>query len=102
VESPEVVTTNSHICIVSKVPSKTLTLESKTRQAFETLAKLVQVPWELKKAVKRWTDKDGQNNAYLVGFKLPLEKVNSNNIIDIYTPSLKDKMSNALNNSNLC
>ena len=99
-KSPEVVNKNSHICIASKVPSKTLTLESKTRQAFETLAKLVQVPWELKKAVRRWTNKDGQNNAYLVGFKLPLEKVNSNNIIDIYTPSVKHKMSNALNNSN--
>jgi hypothetical protein len=59
------------------------------------------MPWELKKAVKRWTDKDGKNNAYLVGFKLPLEKVNFNNIIDIYPLSVKDKMSNTLNNSNL-
>ena len=99
-KNPEVVNKNSHMCDVSKVPSKPLTLESKTRQAFETLEKLVLVPWELKKAVKRWTDKDGQNNAYLVGFKLPLEKVKSNNIIDIHTPSVKDKMSNALNNSN--
>jgi hypothetical protein len=95
-KSPEVVTRNSHICIFSKLPS-----ESKTRQAIETLAKLVQVPWELKKAVKRWTDNDGQNNAYLVGFKLPIEKVNPNNIIDIYPLSVKDKMSNTLNNSNL-
>jgi hypothetical protein len=39
-KSPEVVNKNSHICIASKVPSKTLTLESKTRQAFETLGKL--------------------------------------------------------------
>lgn len=100
-KSPKVVTTNSHICIVSKVPSKTLTLESKTRQAFETLAKSVQVPWELKKEVKRWTDKDGQNNTYLVGFKLPLDKVNSYNIIDIYPHSVKDEMSNKLNNTNL-
>jgi hypothetical protein len=99
-KSPEVVNKNSHICFVSKVPPKPLTLESKTRQAFETLEKLVRVPWELKKAVKRWTDKDGQNNAYLVAFKLPLEKVKANNIIDIYTLSAKNKMSNTLNNSN--
>lgn len=100
-KSPEVVTRNNHICIVSKVPSKTLTLESKTRQEFETLAKSVQLPWELKRAVKRWTDKDGQNNTFLVGFKLPLEKVSSNNIIDIYPLSVKDKMNNTLNNNNL-
>jgi hypothetical protein len=100
-KSPKVVTRNSHICIVSKVRSKTLTLESRTRQAFETLAKSVAVPWKLREEVKRWTDKDGQNNTYLVGFKLPLAKVNSNNIIDIYLHPVKDKMSNTLNNSNL-
>jgi hypothetical protein len=55
-------------------------IESKRRQAFETLAKLMQVPWKLKKAVKRWTDKDRPCNAYLVGFKMPLEKVIYSNI----------------------
>ncbi|MGI8832924.1 MAG: hypothetical protein ACR2IS_09850 [Nitrososphaeraceae archaeon] len=59
------------------------------------------VPWDLKKAVKRWTDKDGPNNAYLVAYKLPLEKVKANNIIHIYILSSKDKMSNTLNNSSL-
>jgi hypothetical protein len=55
-------------------------IESKRRQAFETLAKLMQAPWKLKKAVKRWTDKDGPSKAYLGGFKMPLEKVIYSNI----------------------
>jgi hypothetical protein len=50
-KSPEVVNKNSLNFIDSKVNSKTLTLDSKTRQAFETLGKLVQVPCDLKKAV---------------------------------------------------
>jgi hypothetical protein len=99
-KSPEVVT-ESHRCIVSTVPSKPITLERRTRQSAKILAKLIKLPWILKNAVKRWTDKDGQNNAYLVGFKLPHEKVKSNNIIDIYTLSVKNKMSKTLNNSNL-
>jgi hypothetical protein len=100
-KGPEVVTKKSHRCIVSTVPSKPITLKSRTRQSAKILAKLIKLPWILKEAVKRWTDKDGQNNAYLVGFKLPLEKVKSNNIIDIYTLSVKNKMSKTLNNSNL-
>jgi hypothetical protein len=47
-------------------------------------------------------DRQGWPKQYLlVGFKLPLEKVSSNNIIDIYPLSVKDKMNNTLNNSNL-
>jgi hypothetical protein len=40
----------------------------------------MQAPWKLKKAVKRWTDKDGPSKAYLGGFKMPLEKVIYSNI----------------------
>jgi hypothetical protein len=55
------------------------------------------------KAVKRWIGQDSQNGAYLVAFKLPIDKVKVDSIIDINVLPSVDKMlkgsSNSLNTS---
>lgn len=55
------------------------------------------------KAVKGWTEQNGQSSAYLVAFKLPIDEVKVDTVIDINVLSSGDKMlkgsSNSLNNS---
>ena len=62
--------------------SETLNFGKCSTKLINISANLTELPWELKKAVKRWTGQD----TYLVAFKLPLDKVKAN-IIDIYNSS---------------
>ena len=99
-----VVSRNGHTCSFSEGRSETITLQNAVRRVLNASVNLEQLPWELMKAVKRWTGQDGQNGAYLVAFKLPIDKVEVDTIIDISVLPLGDKMlkkgsSNSLDNS---
>lgn len=106
--SLEVVSKNGHACSLSEGRSETITLQNAVRRVLNASVNLEQLPWELMKAVKRWTGQDGQNSAYLVAFKLPIDKlpidkVKVDTIIDINALPSGDKMlkgsCNSLNNS---
>lgn len=96
-KSPEVVTKNNHNCFVSERSPEPLTLEMKARLVNDHLAKSVLLPFELREAVKKWTRQDGQNNAYLVTFKMPINIVKANiidahDIHDIHTLPSRDRI----------
>jgi hypothetical protein len=100
--SLEVVSTNDHTCSLTEGRSET-TLQDAVRRILNASVNLEQLPWELMQEVKRWTGQNGQSSAYLVAFKLPIDKVNVDTIIDINVLPSGDKMfkgsSNSLNNS---
>ncbi|HEU4824517.1 MAG TPA: hypothetical protein VFS97_13920 [Nitrososphaeraceae archaeon] len=100
--SLEVVGRNGHTCSLTEGRSET-TLQNAVRRILNASVNLEQLPWELMKAVKGWTGQNGQNSAYLVAFKLPIDKVKVDTIIDINVLPSGDKMfkgsSNSLNNS---
>lgn len=100
--SLEVVSRNGHTCSLTEGCSET-TLQDAVRRILNASVNFEQLPWELMKAVKGWTGQNGQSSAYLVAFKLPIDKVKVDTVIDINVLSSGDKMlkgsSNSLNNS---
>jgi len=101
--NPEVVSRNGHTCSLSEGRPETITLQNAVRRVLNASVNLEQLPQELMKAVKRWIGQDDQNGAYLVAFKLPIDKVKVDSIIDINVLPSEDKTfkgpSNSLNNS---
>jgi hypothetical protein len=99
----EVVSRNGHTCSLSEGCQETLALQNAVQRVLNASVNLEQLPWELMKAVKRWIGQDSQNGAYLVAFKLPIDKVKVDSIIDINVLPSEDKTfkgsSNSLNNS---
>jgi hypothetical protein len=102
----KVVNRNGHTCSLSEGRSETMTLQNAAMRAIKASVNLEQLPWELMKAVKRWTGQDGQSNAYLGAFKLPIDKLpidKVDTIIDINVLPSGDKMlkgsGNILDNS---
>ena len=93
-KEPRIVKENSHIICCG--PLKPLTLERAVIQIINYSAKLRELPYEVRKAVKIWTGQD----TYLVALKLPPEKAKGN-IIDIYVSSRARTNNNSpLPNSN--
>ena len=101
--SLEVVSRNSHTCSLTEGGSETITLQNAVQRILNTSVNLEQLPWELMKVVKRWIGQDSQNGSYLVAFKLPIDNVKVDSIIDINVLPSGDKTfkgdSNSLNNS---
>lgn len=78
---PKIIARNEHACLL---PLKTLKANEMTRLITNLSANLTKLPWELKKAVKGWT---GQQT-FLIAFKLPFDKVNTEDIADIFVPPI--------------
>jgi hypothetical protein len=97
----EVVSRNSHTCSLSEGCQETLTLQNAVQRVLNASVNLEQLPWELMKAVKMWIGQDSQKGAYLVAFKLPIDKVKVDSIIDINVLPSGDKMLKGSSNSSL-
>jgi hypothetical protein len=74
---PIIVTKNEHICLY---PLKALRADEMARRITSLASNLTWLPWILKKVVKGWTGQD----TFLIAFKIPFDKVKTEDIIDIF------------------
>jgi hypothetical protein len=89
---PIIVTKNEHICLC---PLKSLRADEMARRIANLAAKLARLPWVLKRAVKEWTGQD----TFLVAFKIPFDKVKTEDVVDIFV-SPRDVTNYGCNNNN--
>jgi hypothetical protein len=87
-----VITKNEHSCLY---PLKNLRADEMARQIANLAAKLTRLPWVLKRAVKEWTGQD----AFLVAFRIPFEKIKTEDVVDIFV-SPRDITNCGCNNNN--
>jgi hypothetical protein len=89
---PKIAAEHGHVCLC---PLKSLSADEMGRRIASLAAKLTWVPWALKKEVKGWTGQD----TFLVAFKIPFDKVKTEDIVDIFV-SPRDVTNYGRNNNN--